>query len=81
MALIIFVITQTKRAQSEICLALNDSEFHGLFKNADSLNHKHFLDNEKDQTNLEPFFLGHPVCIMSCIAYNINNHFKLCKFP
>ena len=56
MALIIFVITQTKRAQSEICLALNDSEFHGLFKNADSLNHKHFLDNEKDQTNLEPFF-------------------------
>ena len=61
MALIIFVITQAKRAQSEICLALKDSEFHGLFKNADSLNHKHFLDNEKDQTNLETFFLGHPV--------------------
>ena len=69
MALIIFVITQTKRAQSEICLALNDSEFHGLFKNADSLNHKHFLDNEKDQTNLEPFFLGHPV-----FTINFNVH-------
>ena len=35
MALKIFVITQAKKVQSEICLALNDSEFHELFKNAD----------------------------------------------
>ena len=35
MAQTIFVITQAKKAQSEICLALNNSEFHELFKNAD----------------------------------------------
>ena len=60
----IFVITQAKKAQSEICLALNNSEFHELFKNADGLNHKHFRDNEKRKTNLGTFFLGHPVCII-----------------
>ena len=48
-------------AQSEICLALNNSEFHELFENADSLNHNHFIDNEKHKTKLGTFFLGHPV--------------------
>ena len=54
-------ITWPNNTQIQVCLVLNNSEFHELFKNAGGLNHKHFLDNEKDQTNLETFFLGHPV--------------------
>ena len=56
MPLTIFFITWPKNTQIQVCLALNNSEFHELFKNADGFNHKHIIDNEKHKTNLETFF-------------------------
>ncbi len=52
MALTIFVITPAKKAQSEICLALNNSEFHELFKNAEGLNHKHFINKNNEDVHI-----------------------------
>ena len=40
MALTGFFITWPKKGQIEVCLALNNSEFHKLSKNADGFNHK-----------------------------------------
>ena len=68
MTLTIFFITWPQITQIQVCLALYNSEFHELFKNADGFNHKHIIDNEKHKTNLETFFLGHPVYKMHCKA-------------